>query len=617
MAVRFINIGKRLIAQYNFRIAISKLFKLTVFAIKVRRNSPAYWQWLREEERSFASYYKYVVDQDSSRISICIPMYKPNMQHFKKAVQSVINQTDNSWELCLADDCSNSDDLTLFIDELRNKYGTAKVKFKQRQENGNISKCTNTAISLATSEWILLLDQDDELSAHIIYVLRAAISSNPGALLIYTDEDKIDDKGKRFDPYFKSSFNPELLRSHNLFTHALAFNKRLIQKIGEFKSEYDGAQDYDFVLRAIEVVRPDQIIHIPRILYHWRAHVKSTALCSEAKPYAMQSGCRALQEHLKRLNVAGNVELNNNNSFRISYQLPENHPLVSVIIPTRDQTQLVRRLLEGLENKTDYRNIEVILVDNGSSSSSFHAFSRIFEDKPSKLKKRLIRIDEEFNYSRLNNCAIKFSEGKFLCLLNNDTEIVHDSWLKELISICNRNEVGAVGPMLLYPDHTVQHAGIVLGIGGWAGHLHKGFPVDHPGSANRLQVNSNFTAVTGACLVTPRAVWDELGGFNETKLKVACSDVDYCLRIWQIGKQVIYTPHARLIHHESKSRGHEDTPIKKQRFRSEVLYMKANWKKVIANDPFYNPNFTLTKEDCSLAVGFAPPLRWRKGFENL
>jgi GT2 family glycosyltransferase len=587
---------------------------LTLFTFEIKRKfarSP-YTHYLEKEESLFKYFYAKPI-LGEPLISICIPIYKPNMRYLKKAIESIEQQTYANWEICMADDNSRSEDLNSFIAKLTDDHGSKKIRFVQRSENGNISKCTNSAINIATGDYILLLDQDDALSKHTCHCLIQAFGSNDKCQLAYSDEDKMCEKGKRSSPYFKSSFNQELLKSHNLFTHALAFRKNLLSRIGHFDSTYDGAQDYDFALRASEILAASEIFHIPRILYHWRAHSGSTANSGDVKPYAMQAGKLALQAHLDRINSGGIAELQNNNSYRVHYSLPANPPLVSIIIPTREQAVITENLIKGIEENTDYQNIEIILVDNGSTSTEFANFAASFLEKHSRLRRKLVRVEGDFNYSKLNNEAAKISSGELLCLMNNDIEIIQDSWLAELASIGSRPEVGVVGPMLLYPDESVQHAGIVLGIGGWAGHLHKGFPMSHPGIANRLQIQSSFSAVTGACLLTSKKVWDQLGGLNEESLKIACNDVDYCLRAWDAGKQVIFTPYSKLIHHESKSRGYEDTPEKIARFSKEVEYMWSKWSSVMSSDPFYNPNLTLNSESGEVSKAPSGSILFRAG----
>lgn len=612
-------------AAKNYSSILAKLLKtkglrrgareaLVLFAYEIKRKlkKAPYKFYLEEEESLFASYYS-KPGLDDPLISICIPVYKPSMRYLKKAIESIERQTYTNWQICIADDNSCCDELNRFTAKLVKDHGSNKVRVAQRSENGNISKCTNSAIDISTGDYILLLDQDDALSKHTCHCLIQTFTSNKNCQLAYSDEDKICESGKRFGPYFKSSFNHELLKSHNLFTHALAFRKELLSRVGNFNSIYDGAQDYDFALRASEVLKASEIFHIPRILYHWRAHSESTASSGDAKPYAMLAGKLALQAHLDRTNTEGVAKLQNNNSYRVHYSLPARPPLVSIIIPTREQAFITENLINGLEKKTTYQDIEIILVDNGSTSSEFASFTASFLEQQSRFQRKLVRIEGDFNYSKLNNEAAKISSGELLCLMNNDIEIIQSDWLNELVSIGSRPEVGVVGPMLLYPDESVQHAGIVLGIGGWAGHLHKGFPMSHPGIANRLQVQSSFSAVTGACLLTTKKLWEQLGGLNEDSLKIACNDVDYCLRAWDSGKQVIFTPYAKLIHHESKSRGYEDTPEKMARFRKEVEYMWSKWSSVMSSDPFYNPNLTLSSESGEIAESPSGSVLFRAG----
>lgn len=611
-AKNYSSIVAKLLKAKGLRRGTREALVLFTYEIKRKLKKAPYKSYLVEEESLFTSYYS-KPGLDNPLISICIPVYKPSMRYLKKAIESIERQTYTNWQICIADDNSCSDELNNFVAKLIKNHGANKVRAIQRSENGNISKCTNSAIDISTGDYILLLDQDDTLSKHACHCIIKAFVENQYCQLAYSDEDKISEGGKRFGPYFKSSFNHELLKSHNLFTHALALRKELLSRLGNFNSIYDGAQDYDFALRASEVLEASEIFHIPRILYHWRAHSKSTASSGDAKPYAMLAGKLALQAHLDRTSSGGVAKLQNNNSYRVHYPLPAHPPLVSIIIPTREQAVITENLIKGIEDKTTYQNIEIILVDNGSTSSEFASFAGSFLEKQSRLQRKLVRIEGDFNYSKLNNEAAKISSGELLCLMNNDIEIIQGNWLDELVSIGSRPEVGVVGPMLLYPDESVQHAGIVLGIGGWAGHLHKGFPMSHPGIANRLQVQSSFSAVTGACLLTSKKLWEQLGGLNEDSLKIACNDVDYCLRVWDSGKQVIFTPYAKLIHHESKSRGYEDTPEKMARFSKEVEYMWSKWSSVMSSDPFYNPNLTLNSESGEISKTPSGSVLFRAG----
>lgn len=611
-ANNYLSIVARLFKAKGLKHPAREALALLTFEIKRRIKKPHYKHYLKGEDSLFECYYANPISEEPL-ISICIPAYKPDMKYFKTAIESVEAQTYTNWQICIADDNSCSDKLNDFIAKLIKKHGACKVRAIKRSENGNISKSTNSAIGISTGEYVLLLDQDDALSKHACHCLIQTFTSNKNCQLAYSDEDKICEDGKRFGPYFKSSFNHELLRSHNLFTHALAFRKELLTRVGNFDSIYDGAQDYDFALRASEDLKANEIFHIPRILYHWRAHSKSTASSGDAKPYALLAGKLALQAHLDRTSSGGVAKLQNNDSYRVHYPLPARPPLVSIIIPTREQAVITENLINGIEDKTTYQNIEIILVDNGSTSSVFANFAASFLEKHSRLQRKLVQIEGDFNYSELNNKAAKISSGELLCLMNNDIEIIHGNWLDEMVSIASRPEVGVVGPMLLYPDKSVQHAGIVLGIGGWAGHLHKEFPMSHPGIAKRLQVQSSFSAVTGACLLTPKKLWDQLGGLNAESLKIACNDVDYCLRAWEAGKQVIFTPYVKLIHHESKSRGYEDTTEKMARFSKEVEYMWRKWSSVMSSDPFYNPNLTLSSESGEISKTPSKSILYRAG----
>jgi GT2 family glycosyltransferase len=531
------------------------------------------------------------------KISVVMPTYNANLQWLGDAIRSVREQLYPHWELCIADDASTDPQVRPFLERLAAEDDRIRVVF--RTTNGHISAATNSALALASGDWVTFLDHDDLLPPHALFYMVRAIATHPDARLLYSDEDKIDEHGHRFDPYFKPDWNLDLFYSHNLVTHLAFYRKDLIDQIGGLREAYVGAQDYDLVLRAIEHIRPDQIVHVPFVLYHWRAHAGSTATADlNIKPYAMLAGERALNDHLKRTGARARAQFIGH-GYRVRWRLPEPAPLASIIIPTRNMLHLVRVCIESIRAKTRYRNYEIILIDNGSDDPA--ALAYFAEQAKTHANFRVVRDDSPFCYSAINNMGAREARGEVLVFLNNDIEVLAQEWLEELVSQACRPDVGAVGALLLFPDETVQHAGVVLGIDGWAGHAHKGFPAMAYGYVGRASLISNFSAVTGACLAVRKDRFMRVGGFDEENLKVACNDVDLCLKFTEIGLRNVFTPYAQLLHHESATRGYEDTPEKLARFRKEVAYIWKRWPAIMANDPAYSPNLTLAREDFSLA----------------
>ena len=534
--------------------------------------------------------------QATPTISIAMPTYNANRDWLAQAIDSVKQQVYPHWELCIADDASTDEDIKAFLRKVAQSDERIKVMF--RETNGHISAATNSALEMATGEWIAFLDHDDIIPPHALAYMALAIAAQPDVQMLYSDEDKIDENGKRSDPYFKTDWNIDLFYSHNLVTHLALYRRELMQQTGGLRDEYAGAQDYDLVLRVIEHIKPDQIAHVPFILYHWRAHAGSTATADlNIKPYAMLAGERALNAHFKRQGVAARAQFIGH-GFRARYKLPDIQPLVSIIIPTRNAVDLVRTCIESIKARTIYKNYEIVLMDNGSDDPEALAYFAKLAKEPNFM---LVRDDSPFCYSAINNQAASKAHGEILCFLNNDIEVINSEWLNELVSHACRPGVGAVGARLLYPTGMLQHAGIVLGIGGWAGHAHKGFSSLAHGYVGRATLISSFSAVTGACLAVQRKHFEAVGGFDEVNLRVACNDVDLCLKFTELGLHNVYTPFASLYHHESATRGYEDTPEKKARFQKEVDHMWQRWPDMMARDPAYSPNLTLDHEDFSLA----------------
>jgi glycosyltransferase involved in cell wall biosynthesis len=524
-----------------------------------------------------------------------MPVYNPKPEWLVEAIESVRKQIYQYWELCIADDASTDKRIRPILEHYAVEDPRIKVVF--RDKNGHISAASNSALVLTTGEWVALMDQDDLLAEHAFFWVADAINRNQNAHLIYSDEDKIDASGRRFDPYFKCDWNVDLFYSHNLITHLGIYRTKIVKEIGGFKEGLEGAQDYDLALRCTECIEPNQIHHIPRVLYHWRAHDKSTAHSADAKPYAMLAGEKALNEHFQRQKINARAELIGY-GYRVHYSLPDRLPLVSLIILTKNMLSLLQKCVESILKKTTYPRYEILIVDNGSDD---RATLRYLEELRINPIIRIVRDNGIFNYSALNNTAVKLAKGEVIGLLNNDLEVISPDWLSEMVSIALQPKVGAVGARLWYPNESLQHGGVILGIGGWAGHAHKGFRKGHRGYAGRMSLISGFSAVTGACLIVRKQLYEQSGGLNESDLQVSCNDVEFCLRLREAGYRNIWTPYAELYHHESATRGYENTPEKQKRSAKEVTYMKQHWGDILLGDTAYSPNLTLTYEDFSLA----------------
>ena len=529
-------------------------------------------------------------------ISVIMPVYNPKPEWLIEAIESVRKQIYPCWELCIADDASKDKGIRPILEHYAKEDPRIKIIF--RKKNGHISAASNSALELTTGDWVALLDHDDLLAEQALFWVADAINQNPDVFLIYSDEDKIDDSGRRFDPYFKCDWNVDLFYSHNLITHLGVYRSDILKEIGGFREGLEGSQDYDLALRCIERIEPKQIRHIPRVLYHWRMHAESTAKSGNAKPYALLAGKTALDEHFQRQRVSALADLLDFGMYRIRYALPDKLPLVSLIIPTRNGLQLLQRCVESILKKTTYPNYEILIVDNGSDDPETIQYLKKMQ---SDHKIRVVRDDRPFNYSALNNAAVKSARGDVMGLLNNDLEVISSEWLSEMVSHALRPGAGAVGARLWYPDETLQHGGVVLGMGGVAGHAHYKMPKYHLGYFGRASVIQNFSAMTAACLVIRKTIYEEVGGFNEKNLSIAFNDIDFCLRVIKAGYRNVWTPYAELYHYESATRGYENTPERQKRFAKEVAYMTQQWGDILLRDPAYSPNLTLDHQDFGLA----------------
>lgn len=533
-------------------------------------------------------------------ISVIMPTWESPVRYLQLAIDSVRRQIYPHWELCIADDASVSPQARLALEDAAKS--DARIRLDLRSTRGHISESSNAAIALARGSWLALLDHDDELHPAALAAVALEIQKYPEAGLIYSDEDKIDLAGRRFGPYFKPDWNPDLLLGQNCISHLGCYRTDLVRELGGFRRGVEGCQDWDLALRATDRLRDDQVRHIPRVLYHWRTVPGSTASRSSDKSYIFSAGRRALSEHFERIGVPG-VELRPVPGWQweVRFPLPDPAPRVSILIPTRDRLDLVRRCVESVLAKTDYPDFELVLIDNGSAEPATHAW---FAALATDARIRVLRYDQPFNYAAMHNWAVPQTSGQVLCLLNNDLsdlECITPGWLRDMTALALRPQTGAVGALLLYPDDTVQHAGVVLGIDGCAGHAFRRARRGTDGQMGRLRILQNYSAVTGACLVVRRALWDEVGGMDAEYLGIAYNDVDFCLRLRARGYRNAWTPTAEFTHHESSSRGLEDTPEKLERSLRERAIFQARWAAELLADPAYNPNLTLATESFDIA----------------
>ena len=530
-------------------------------------------------------------------ISVVMPVYNTPEKLLREAIESVRAQAYPHWEFCIADDASTASHVRRILNEYARADRRIKVVF--REENGHISRASNSALELASGEWIALLDHDDVLRPHALLEVARTINRHPDAELIYSDEDKIDEVGRRFDAFFKPDFSLEMFRSQNYLNHLTVHRTANVRTVGGWRTGFEGSQDYDLNLRIIERIEPHHIRHIPRILYHWRAVSGSTAAGGSEKSYAWEAGRRALEAHVERIGLAASIEeVGGTPFYRLRLSVPPPEPLVSLIVPTRDGLKFLRGCIESIREKTTYANYEIIVVDNGSTDPETLKYLKTISRRRNT---RVLRYDAPFNFSAINNFAVGKAKGSVIGLVNNDIEVISPEWLTEMVSWALQPGVGCVGAKLLYADGKIQHGGVVLGVQGVANHSHKHLDRHAPGYFGRMKVIHNISAVTAACLLVRREIYDEVGGLNETDLKVAFNDVDFCLKVREAGYRNVWTPYAELYHLESVSRGAEDDPVKMARFLSEIAYMQRSWGAALVTDPFYSPSLTIEREDFSLA----------------
>ncbi|MBW4543427.1 MAG: glycosyltransferase [Symplocastrum torsivum CPER-KK1] len=530
-------------------------------------------------------------------ISIIMPVFNTAERFLREAIESVLTQVYPYWELCIADDASTQPHVRAVLEEYRAKDSRIKVAF--REQNGHIAQASNSAIELATGEFLSLLDHDDLLTPDALYEVALLLNRHPEADMIYSDEDKVDEHNQFCLPFFKPDWCPDSFLSRMYTCHLGTYRRSLVTEIGGFRVGYEGSQDYDLVLRVTE--KTEKIFHIPKILYHWRVHPESASSGAEAKPYAYIAAEKALTDALSRRGEKGVISGTPGymGLYVTRYKI-ENHKLVSIIIPTKDLGETLNKCLKSIFEKSVYPKYEVIVIDNGSTEDHTTKVINFWEThEPSRF--RCYKLDIPFNFSKINNYAVTQAKGEYILLLNNDIEVVTPDWIDAMVEQAQRPSIGAVGGLLLYPDNSIQHAGIVLGIGGVASHSHKKLPSIYPGYGGQVITINNYSAITGACLMCRREVYERVGGFEE-KLAVAYNDVDFCLKLVEKGYRNIYLPHVVLYHHESKSRGHEDTPEKLARLAKEAEYMQTKWSKILKDDPCYNPNLTRSSDDYRINI---------------
>ena len=547
------------------------------------------------------------------KISVVVPMYNTKEKFFKELIKCMMDQTYSNWELCLADGSPKQND------NLKKYYEQDKrIKYKYLDGNLGIAGNSNAAIGMATGDYIALLDHDDVLADYALYEIVYNLNKFPNAEFLYSDEDKIDENGNRYDAYFKPDIAPDTLRCQNYICHFSVFKKELMEKLGGFRENYDGAQDYDIFLRMLEITDSKNISHVPKILYHWRVHNESTAkLNSNAKNYAFEAGKKAIEDHIKRVGLEGTVSKGCiDGIYRIDYKVI-GEPKVSIVIPNKDGKDILEVCINSIFEKSTYKNFEIVITENNSETNEIYGYYKTLL-KNDKIKivnyntGKRIETEEEcsieytnknrrevkpgFNYSAIINFGVKNTTGEYVVQLNNDTELITPNWLELMLGFCQRKDVGAVGVKLYYQDETIQHAGIIVGIGGIAGNRFKSIPKSGHGYFAKESMIENLSAVTAACIMTPKSIYEEVGWMDEG-LAVAFNDVDFCLKIREKGYLVVYNPFIEFWHYESKTRGQEDSPAKIKRFQGEMSRFEQRWPEILdSGDPYYNINLSLDTE---------------------
>lgn len=591
-------ISRRLKAAYNYlkknglKKSVNKLYMRHLNKKQMKNISDNYEDYIKNNEPTFEELENQKLEnfEYAPLISIVIPMYNTQEVFFNELIDSILNQTYSNWQLCLAD---GSKETLKYIEDRLKSLNDSRILYKHLESNDGISENTNEAIKMATGDYIAFCDHDDVLSSNALYEVVKLINKNRKIDFLYTDEDILLNNVRK-NPHFKPDFSIDLLRSYNYICHFVVVDKKLIDEVGMLRKEYDGAQDYDFVLRATN--KATCIAHIPKILYHWRAHINSTAGASDSKTYVFEAGKRAIENNLKENNIDGKVTIleNEPGRYRVDYAIKSN-PKVSIIIPNKDAKADLKKCIDSIFKST-YTNYEIIIVENNSVKEETFKYYDLLQKEHKNVLVKKIEINE-FNFSKINNFGEKYATGEYIILLNNDVKVITPDWIENMLGVCQRDDVGIVGAKLLYEDNTTQHVGVVVGIGGVAGHVNTNLKANDPGYFSRATVINNFSAVTAACLMVKKNIYEEVNGLTE-EFKVAFNDIDFCLKVREKGYLVVLNPFAVLTHYESKTRGLEDTKEKIARFESEIDLFKLKWNEILEKgDPYYNINFRLDKNN--------------------
>jgi len=587
------------------RILLSKIFKVLYLAFEVRKviivevmesymaNTMQYSQYLLRKKvtKDVGKQFKKNIKNFKQQplFSIIMPVYNPRIDLFSKALDSIRAQVYDNWELCIADDNSSDPEVKETIEKYR--LMDERIKVVYREQNGHISRASNSALELATGEYAVLMDHDDVLREDCLYYMARAINIHDGADLIYSDEDKIDEWGIHSEPHFKPDWCPDNLLSRNYLGHVTVFKTAQMREIGGWRVGFEGSQDYDLVLRYSE--KFEKVIHIPEVLYHWRIHSESAAMSEAVKPYAYRAAQTALNEAMTRRGYIATVDfLDSFRGYSIRFALKNENAKVSIIIPSRNKADLLKKLLRSIEKKTTYKNFEVILIDNNSNEKDFFNLVKQYK-RQNVISFKCVEDNEPFNFSRLINVGRKNATGDYLILLNNDTEIISPDWIEAMLEHCQRPEIGVAGAKLLYDNDTIQHAGVIVGLGGVAGHVLVGEYREGPGYFNYVNMLNTYSALTAACFMVRTELFDKVGGFDEG-FGTEYNDVDFCLKLVEAGHRNLYVPHCELYHFESMSRGHPHSTYEAyKKHLKEVNLFTKKWKKYVENDPCYNPNLSL------------------------
>jgi GT2 family glycosyltransferase len=523
-------------------------------------------------------------------ISVIMPSYNIDPKWMREAIESVRRQIYPHWELCISDDAST----LAGVRELLEGYAAQdrRIRVTFRPANGHISANSNSALDLASGDYVALLDADDVITEDALFWVAHEIALDPLTDMIFSDEDKIDAEGHRVDPYFKPAWNPALMLGQNAFCHLGVYRRSLVERVGRFREGREGAQDHDLALRCADATAPERIRHIPRVLYHWRATAQSTAATLETKPYAVSAGLSTIEDHLRRKGIAGSVE-SAGNFYQVIYQVPEPAPLVSIIVPTTLRNSIAQRCLQSVLAKTRYQNFELLLLATEADLAAGRvAFAGLLADA----RVRALSYEAaSFNYSWVNNFGAGEARGSLLCFLNDDVEVISEDWLDTLVARASLDGVGAVGPMLFYPSDRIQHAGVLLGVGGVADHAFRTAERGQAGYFSRAALEQDYSCVTAACMLVRRDIFEQIGGFD-IDLPTAFNDVDFCMRLRRSGARIIWTPAAELYHHESLTFGAHNSPQRAAQFERDVLMMRGRWQHILDSDPAYNPNLSFDRE---------------------